>query len=296
YAHDRGVVHGHLHEGNVLLAEGGAKVGDFALTGMKADTDDDLRSLGAMMRRVSRLPDPSAPPGLDRMIEALAAGAYQSAFEALAELRNLQPPSPEVRRVPPPKRGRRVAIVAVLLAIVAFGVMRLGERNPQGRLVAGGRVEGNALQILGQKDLDPEGDDRAENPDIVGNATDGDPSTFWSTVTYRGGADFSGLKTGVGLFVDVGDGAEVAFAQVLFQEPGCSFKLQHSDDKNAPVGEWSDVQRVTDSTASATMEFGATNARYWLVWITNLAESGSAYRCAIKEIDLYGPDARLVAP
>jgi serine/threonine protein kinase len=298
YAHDRGVVHGHLHEGNILLAEGGAKVSDFALAGEHADKDDDLRSLGALIRRVSRVPDPAAPPGFSRVIEALAAGAYQSAFEALTELRQLQPPPPEPRspRGVVRHRGRRVAIVAILLAIVAFGVMRLGGPNPQGRLIPGGKVEGTPLAILGEKDLDPEGDDKVENPDIVDNATDGDPTTFWSTVTYRGSRDFSGLKSGVGIYVDVGDDKEVAFAQVLFASEGCGFELRSSDDKAAPVSEWPVVKEVPEAPVSATIEFGATKARYWLVWITSLAPSANTFRCSIKEIDLFGPDATLVSP
>jgi serine/threonine protein kinase len=295
YAHDRGVTHGHLHEGNVLIAEGGAKVADFALAGEHTEPDDDLRSLGALLRRVARTPDPSAPAGLQRVIEGLANGAYGSATEALDELRELQPPPAEPRRAPRRRRGLRTIIVLVLLAVAGFGVMRLGERLPQGKLVPGGTIEGTPLPILGSKDVDPEGNDGAENPQAVDNATDGDPATFWYTETYSASPDFSGLKSGAGILVDVGPEAEVAFAQVLFQTAGCTFELRSSDDKDAPIAEWPIVQPVADSPASAAMDFGARDAQFWLVWITSLAPSGGDYRCAITEIELFGPDASIAS-
>ena len=52
--------------------------------------------------------------------------------------------------------------------------------------------------------FDPDGDG-AEHEDEVGNLVDGDPSTTWRTSSYDG-ADFAGLKPGVG-FVLVLDGA-----------------------------------------------------------------------------------------
>src|SRR5918996_5004595 len=76
YAHERGVIHGNLHEGNVLLSESGAKVGDFSLSAPQGQTDraDDLRDLGSVLRRAAGSPDGGAPPGLAQVIEGLAGG------------------------------------------------------------------------------------------------------------------------------------------------------------------------------------------------------------------------------
>ena len=60
---------------------------------------------------------------------------------------------------------------------------------------------------LAASDLDPQGDDGAENPDRVSLAVDGDPTTAWSTSTYRQQLGPQGLKTGVGLVVDLGSRA-----------------------------------------------------------------------------------------
>ena len=292
YAHERGVVHGHLHEGNILLSEGGAKVGDFALgaSGEHTDRDDDLRSLGALMRRVTLMPDPSAPPGLARVVEGLASGAYTSAAEALSELRALRPPSVTPRRQAP-SRSWLALIAAVLLGLIAFGVLRLGERSPDEELIPGGRIEGTPLPVIGIRDFDPETSDadKEENPDEVRNAIDADPQTFWSTEGYGSGPNFSGLKNGVGLILDVGKPTDVGKAQILWVAQGCSFDLRHSDDKTAAVGEWATAHTVTDSPISAPIRFEAAKAQYWLLWITRLAQSGNTHRCGVKDIDLFSP-------
>ena len=54
-------------------------------------------------------------------------------------------------------------------------------------------------------DFDPQGSEpREENPDSVPNVVDGDPATSWSTSSYLQNFGPGGLKTGVGLVVDVG--------------------------------------------------------------------------------------------
>ena len=45
------------------------------------------------------------------------------------------------------------------------------------------------------------GGDGSEHPADAGNALDGDPATPWRTDTYRGSADFTGIKPGVGLIL-----------------------------------------------------------------------------------------------
>ena len=93
YAHERGVVHGNLHEGNVLLSEGGAKVGDFALSSSStgAKRTEDLRQFGALMRRVARVAGDSPTNAFVRVLEGLVGGAYTSAADALGDLRALRP-------------------------------------------------------------------------------------------------------------------------------------------------------------------------------------------------------------
>lgn len=292
YAHERGVVHGNLHEGNVLVSESGAKVGDFALSkpSEHADRDDDLRSLGALIGRVAGLPEASAPPGLTRVIEGLASGAYTSAAEALRDLRALRPP-PAHPREKRTRKGWVVLVAAVLVGLIAIGAMQLGERAPKETLIPGGRIDGTPLKVASADDLDPPPGDGVEGAGSVRAAIDGDAATFWSTERYRGSADFNGAKDGVGLILDLGKPIEVGRAQILFVAQGCSFELKYSANPHAPVGEWSEgTGAVTSSPVSAALEFEAAEARYWLVWITRLTTAGSGFACGIKEADLFPPE------
>ena len=60
-----------------------------------------------------------------------------------------------------------------------------------------------AVAGLTAESYDPTGSggDGDEHPTETGNALDGDPSTSWRTDTYRGTAEFSGIKPGVGLIL-----------------------------------------------------------------------------------------------
>lgn len=289
YAHERGVVHGHVHEANVLLAEGGAKLADFALAQEGGSKADDLTQFGSMLHRVATLEHRPGEVGLATVVDRLRSGTYASATQALADLKQLRPP--EASRSTPSRKGLLIAVLAVSVAVAIFGLLRLGERSPSGGLIPGGSIEGTPLEIIGQTDFDPQSTDavKAENPQTVKNAFDGNPNTFWSTESYEKSADFSGLKDGVGLILDVGDGVEVGKAQVLFVAPGCSFEIRTSADKNAPIGEWPVRHAVIESPASAALEFEPATTRFWLVWITQLTESGGTFKCSIKELDLFAP-------
>ncbi|MEX0874935.1 MAG: protein kinase [Actinomycetota bacterium] len=294
YAHERGVVHGNLHEGNVLLSEGGAKVADFALARLddNAQRSDDLRSFGTMLTRVSRMPS-GAPVGFDRVVEGLANGAYDSAAEALTDLRQLRgarakPRTPQIRRV------WIVLAVAVLIGLAIFGLTRLGERSPGTQFAPGGKIEGNPLTIASADDFDPAalGGDDDENPQGLPRSIDGDPQTFWTTERYSGSADFNGRKPGVGVIFDLGEAREVGQAQVLFHAAGCSFELRYSDEGTAPIDDWNVAATVERSPLSSAIIFEAAEARFWMVWITRLTstvEGRPPFTCAISEADLFAP-------
>ena len=296
HAHERGVVHGHLTESNVLLGGGGAKVGDFALGAVNASDDPrgDLRDLGVLLRRVRGAeagPVPDAPPGFARVVEGLADGAYDSAAQVVYDLRAIGVPEPTAR--PGPRPPWWLAVAAVVLAAGAiFALTRLGSRSPQSHLAAGGRIRGTPLRVVAVQDFDPLGDGR-EGRRTVRNVADRDPQTFWATEAYRSGPDFSRLKSGVGVILDVGRPVEVGKAQLLMPVQGCSFEIRHTDDPAAPVDQWPVAATVDNSPASAPIVFDAATARYWLVWITKLtsgvAGTGNAFACAVSEADLFPP-------
>ena len=56
-----------------------------------------------------------------------------------------------------------------------------------------------------RRDFDPQGDPPEEYPDLAPLAVDGDPRRSWRTQTYFDQFGPGGLKTGVGLYIDLGD-------------------------------------------------------------------------------------------
>src|SRR5207342_3283873 len=77
------------------------------------------------------------------------------------------------------------------------------------------QVVGKLLPIAGADDFDPEGN-QEENPDRVALAVDGDPATSWGTLTYRGNPKLGGLKSGVGLIIDLGKVVGASSVEVTF--------------------------------------------------------------------------------
>ena len=297
YAHERGVVHGHIDESNVLLSESGAKVGDFGLSpdGTTGDKESDLRQFGALLRRTTARSDPMEPSGFDRIVEGLDSGAYSSAAQVLTDLHELRPVpagAPRTSRMP----GWILIVIALLLGLAAFGVMRLGGHSPTTHELGSEPIKGTALQVTSVKDFDPQGDGR-EGATTVAKINDGDAATFWATERYSTAPDFSALakpKQGVGVIFDLGKAVVVGKAQLFFVSPGCSFEIRYSDDPATPVDQWQKAADIPNSPLSAPVEFGASaSARYWLLWITRLTANvpGAAgkFACGVREADLFSP-------
>jgi serine/threonine protein kinase len=292
YAHERGVVHGNLHEGNVLLSEGGAKVGDFALSlnSSGAKAADDLRAFGALMQRVSRVPDHVASTGFVRVLQGLVSGTYGSAADALVDLRALRP-APVRTSASTPRRGWLVVVVALLLGLAAFGAMRLGGHGEGQELIPNGHIDGSPLKPQKAIDLDPYTTDptKSENRGTVGNAIDDSEQTAWFTERYSASPNFNGKKPGVGVMLAFDRGVEAGKARVLWAAQGCSFQLLYSDDPAAPVNQWSTAATIAKSPVAAAFEFDAKTAPYWLVWITQLVPDAGGYRCGVREVQLFSP-------
>ena len=109
---------------------------------------------------------------------------------------------------------------------------------------------------------DPDGDDKVEHPERVADATDGDPATYWTTSTYS--ADFS--KPGVGLVLKA-DGAPAALT-LTTDTPGFTAEIRSG---NSPEGPFDTVVGESKTvTATTAWELDETDARYFVVWITDL--------------------------
>jgi eukaryotic-like serine/threonine-protein kinase len=153
------------------------------------------------------------------------------------------------------------AIVAVLL-FVRDGAGPLGE----------GTASSQRVPLRAVASYDPEGDDGEEHPEAVALATDGDRSTYWPTESYRYSGGGLG-KPGVGIVVDAGKPVELSRLTVVSDTPGFRAEIRAGERGEGPFETVAaEAQQVGGRTA---FELGDVEARYWLVWITNLGENGS---------------------
>jgi hypothetical protein len=136
--------------------------------------------------------------------------------------------------------------------------------------------------------FDPEGDGE-ETPDAVGLAVDRDPSTSWTTVTYRGSSHLGGLKPGVGLLLDLRKPTTVRVAELALTAAGSTIELRAGDQLPDTETDLPVVAASVDAGTQVRWELPRpTTARYWLVWFTDLPKADGGYRIGVTEVALLG--------
>ncbi len=166
-----------------------------------------------------------------------------------------------------------IVVVAVTLGILGW----IFARSDPGQRLLGNEPAGDgggasAVAVGSVTSFDPDGDG-VEHEDEVALLVDGDPSTSWNTARYDG-ADFAGLKPGVG-FVLVLDGAvPLGELELLGTSRGFDAEVVVADaprDTRAAWGEAVDTDEGVGTDATFDLE-GRTGGAI-LVWITNPTES-----------------------
>ena len=101
------------------------------------------------------------------------------------------------RPEPEPRRRSMWPLVLILtglaLGAIAAGLFLFGDVTSSG-------TGGGPIKLRAVATYDPYGD-ATEHDDMIGNATDGNPTTYWETEEY---ADLHALKQGVGIVFDAG--------------------------------------------------------------------------------------------
>lgn len=201
-------------------------------------------------------------------------------------------------------RRRRVSVksVALLAALlVALGVgalLGLSGREPGDPVAdepdaespseSDGDDPSTPLEVVDAGEHDPFGDG-SEHPDDVANLLDENPSTAWRTHGYYGDPAMGGLKSGVGVWLDLGADHSVSEVTVNTTPPGGSFTLFAGDappPNGVAPGEWGEkaatVDRASGTTRIALDE--ATEAQVWLVWFTSLPADGGEFRATVSGV------------
>jgi len=229
------------------------------------------------------------------------------------------PPRRGPRPVPPASYRRRRVIVGGVGFLVAAGIVLLGwqlvttalnSRNATARTTAAtaasvaaatptpqtGTTPGASsstrivLKIADAADFDPLGDG-GEHPNLVHDAYDKDASTAWTTMQYRGSPYLGNIKSGVGMWIDLGAAMPVTSVNFDLVGVGTNLELRVPEDARASsppatITGWRTVAKTTDagSTVELTLD-QPIETRFVLVWFTKLPPDGTgAYRGGIQEI------------
>jgi putative peptidoglycan lipid II flippase len=147
-----------------------------------------------------------------------------------------------------------------------------------------------ALPVTAVTDYDPAGNGE-ENPSDVGNATDGDPSTAWTTVNYFD--PMEAQKPGVGLYLDLGDAVTVREVRLALAQEGATVELRvappEASEAPTDLDEWTVVDQAQADERNVTFNLAEPiTTRYVLVWFTELPLDGENYRGGINEAEVLG--------
>jgi hypothetical protein len=181
-----------------------------------------------------------------------------------------------------------VLLIAIAIALAVVGIIVSGD-------VGGGGGEavakGAEIPIKSATDFDPEGTE-GEHPDEVELAIDGNPTgSAWTTETYTSGpaVSISG-KSGVGLYLDAGKPVRARKIEVRSPDPGWDAEIGAANEP--PPDEFSGWQLVGGAEDIAKRETISIDTRgrryrYYLIWITELAEVSEGYRVEISDARLF---------
>jgi serine/threonine-protein kinase len=232
---------------------------------------------------------PDCSPRLDFAIQRAMAKDPDDRFESMADfVAELESCRAELDGrgdegatmiVPPPRRPPRAArrrerrfpitplLVLLAGALVAVGAYLLLRDDGAGGVPPSGS-QSESVRVSGVAAEDPAGD--GEHDDEVANATDGDPTTYWTTQTYS-----SFDKPGVGLVVDASRPVSLSRLVVVSDTPGFPATIRASGSPTGGFVAVSDEQEVGSRT-TFSVDTGGKDYRYYEVWL-QLPDGGVAH-------------------
>jgi serine/threonine-protein kinase len=190
--------------------------------------------------------------------------------------RGLRRGAPHRRRTATRRRWPLYGLL-VLLAAAAIAAGALGLGGSKGHK-APSQTAAAVVPVRAVASYDPQGNDRVENNDSVPAATDGNPSTFWTTDIYTN-QSFGNLKSGVGVVVDAGRSVPLKQLTVTTDTPGFTAKILAGSSPSGPFHDDSGVRTVN---GSGTFALNGAPARYYVVWLTGLPPGNVAHVNEIK--------------
>ncbi len=225
----------------------------------------------------------------------------------------------DARRPPKPPRtakgpgGHRIWPIALLLVVLVAGVgwaaylgsSLIGGDDETASTTGSTTVEttaktsattavttgATAVEDVTAASYDPTGSggDGDEHPEDTGSALDGDPSTSWRTDTYRGSAEFSGIKPGVGLILSAPEAVAATTLRLTGGQDGWTGRVYTATGSEPPatIDGWKPASKPFVAR-SVPMDVPLTSgpSRLYLIFITKLAPVNTGFAASIAEATL----------
>lgn len=205
-----------------------------------------------------------------------------------------------------PGRGFvRVGVLMVVLVLLAVAVVVALGRGGDGTASDpvddptsdSTRREGLAARAPALPDVtaaafDPQGDPPSENDEDAPLATDGDPATAWSTQGYDDQLGPLGLKSGVGLLLDLGGDTTVDQVVLSFVGTPTSVSLYVADERPDSVEDLEPVTQGSSDGPRLVLDAGGVPGSWAVVWLTALPVGDDGrFRGTVSEVVVRGGSA-----
>ena len=229
--------------------------------------DTPLRLAGLIDRSLAKTPR-ERPASMDEVVAELQACLAELEAKGGAEATMIvrAPVAARPRRART-RRSRRLLVWPLLLAAVAAAlaaaVLLLREDGGGNGDASPSR---SAVRLSGIGAYDPDGGD-GEHDEDAPNATDGDPSTYWPTSSYRASLSAIG-KSGVGIVLDAGGRRRLSQLAVSTDTPGFTAEIRAGNSSEGPFDQVVGPSRTVGPRTTWRLEHA--DARYYVVWITAL--------------------------
>jgi serine/threonine-protein kinase len=253
------------------------------------DPEHRFPSAGALRDALDPARDSTPPPPSSPRPAVVAESGDHTIGIDRTEAEALSPPAADDRAA----GGRRwprallAAVAAAAVVLVGYFAVRSLTGSDDGPSSGPNRPDAvDTLGILGATDFDPDGDDGAENPQDVGQATDGNPATVWSTQRYNN-RDFDDPKRGVGLVVELEREEAIDKVEVAADDEDWNGEIYVADASGANLEDWGTPVAQAEGLgrlASFDLREGS-RGRFVLVWITRLPADG---KLGLAEVTLVG--------
>jgi len=261
------------------------------------------RDLDVVVQRAMALAPDDRYPSARTMAEAMARSAAEDGQREPLLAGAAPQPLPPAETAPAPSflrhegrwLGWTLVVVGLVAALVVAGLTldRSGVISLPGTHQSGSgkpsrtTVQPATLKFVGAQAYDPLADGQ-ENNARTGEAIDGDPSTAWRTQHYKT-PNFGGLKTGVGMVLDLGSPRRARQLDLELLSSGADLVVYGANTQAPNLDGWTPnrLGGMSGAPRDVSIDLSGASYRYYLVWFTRLPPAPDGqYQGGIAEASL----------